>query len=103
MIARSFLIFAFSISLYSCIPKNISKKHVHQKFSTKELQRVLPNTKIAVRMPFFKVIQYRHINEKGFGIAPDVYIGTSYEAIKNGYDKKMSVAKEMIISDSKKH
>jgi len=97
MIARSFLIFAFSISLYSCIPKNISKKQVHQKFSTKELQRVLPNTKIDVRMPF-KVIQHSHINEKCIGIAPDVYIGTSYEAIKNGYDKKMSVAKEMIIS-----
>ncbi len=64
---------------------------------------ILPNTKIAVRMPFFKVIQHSHINEKGFGIVPDVYIGTSYEAIKNGYDKKMSVAKEMIISESKKH
>ena len=57
---------------------------------------VLPQTKIRVRMPLFRIIQQKHLSEKGSGIMPDIYVPTSYDAIQKGYDKKMSVVKEMI-------
>jgi C-terminal processing protease CtpA/Prc len=58
----------------------------------------LPNTHIRVNMPLFRVVQYRHSNQnKGKGIWPDIYIPTSYEALKKGYDMKMKVVKEMIL------
>ncbi|MBK7434230.1 MAG: hypothetical protein IPI66_10230 [Chitinophagaceae bacterium] len=34
--------------------------------------------------------------KNGLGVMPDVYIGTSYEALVKGYDKKMKVVMEMI-------
>ncbi len=62
----------------------------------------LPNTHIRVNMPLFRVVQYRHENQnKGKGIWPDIYISTSYEALKKGYDMKMKVVKEMILHSNK--
>ncbi len=58
----------------------------------------LPNTKVSVRLPLFRLVQYNHISEKGTGVIPDVYIGTSYDALIHGYDKKMRVAKQMILN-----
>ena len=57
---------------------------------------ILPQTKIRVRVPLFRIIQQKYLSEKGRGIMPDIYVPTSYDAIKKGYDKKMSVVKEMI-------
>jgi len=56
----------------------------------------LPQTKIRIRVPLFRIIQKKNISQKGRGIMPDVYVPTSYDAIQKGYDKKMSVVKEMI-------
>jgi hypothetical protein len=62
----------------------------------------LPNTHIRVNMPLFRVVQYRHENQnKGKGIWPDIYIPTSYDALKKGYDMKMKVVKEMIFNSNK--
>ncbi len=58
----------------------------------------LPNTKLRVRLPLFRLVQYNHIAQKGTGIIPDIYIGTSYEALLKGYDKKMQVVKQLIYS-----
>ncbi len=60
---------------------------------------ILPNTKLRVRLPLFRLVQYQHIAQKGPGVVPDIYIGTSYDALMNGYDKKMRVVKEMIRKD----
>ena len=57
---------------------------------------ILPQTKIRVRVPLFRIIQQKHISEKGRGVMPDIYVPTSYDAIQKSYDKKMSVVKEMI-------
>lgn len=57
---------------------------------------ILPNTKIRVRIPLFRIIQQKHVAEKGRGIMPDIYVPTSLDAIQKGFDKKMSVVKEMI-------
>jgi Peptidase family S41 len=56
----------------------------------------LPNTHIRVRLPLFRLVQYKHVPKDGRGVMPDIYIGTSYEALLKGYDKKMQVVMEMI-------
>jgi hypothetical protein len=61
----------------------------------------LPNTHLRVRLPLFKLVQYNHVEKNGTGVFPDVYVGTSYDALLNGYDKKMQVVKEMIFNSGK--
>lgn len=56
----------------------------------------LPNTHLRVRLPLFRLVQYKHVPKDGRGVMPDIYIGTSYEALIKGYDKKMQVVLEMI-------
>jgi hypothetical protein len=56
----------------------------------------LPNTKLRVRMPLFRLVQYNHVPKTGSGVLPDVYVPTSYEALLKGYDKKMKVVMDMI-------
>jgi hypothetical protein len=56
----------------------------------------LPNTHLRVRLPLFRLVQYNHVPKNGLGVMPDVYVGTSYDALLKGYDKKMQVVMEMI-------
>ena len=56
----------------------------------------LPNTHIRVRLPLFRLVQYKHVLKDGHGVVPDIYIGTNYDALLKGYDKKMQVVMEMI-------
>lgn len=56
----------------------------------------LPNTKLRVRLPFFKLVQFNHIEQKGTGVIPDIYIGTNWRDILNGIDTKVKVVKEII-------
>jgi hypothetical protein len=56
----------------------------------------LPNTKTRVRLPLFRLVQYNHVPKTGTGIIPDIYIGTSYDALLKGYDWKMKVVNELI-------
>ena len=57
----------------------------------------LPNTHLRVRLPLFRLVQYHHhVPKDGSGVMPDIYIGTSYDALIKGYDKKMQVVMEMI-------
>ncbi len=56
----------------------------------------LPITKTRISVPLFRIVQHEHPSMKGSGILPDVLINTSYEAIKKGFDKKLTVVKMMI-------
>lgn len=56
----------------------------------------LPITKMRVRLPFFRIVQYNHIAEKGTGVMPDIYIKPVYKDVINGTDTKMQVVKTMI-------
>ncbi len=56
----------------------------------------LPNTKLRVRLPFFRIVQYHHIAEKGTGVMPDIYIGPVYKDVVNGVDTKMERVKALI-------
>jgi C-terminal processing protease CtpA/Prc len=61
---------------------------------------VLPKTKLSVTFPLFRLVQYNHPEIKGSGIVPDIYVGTSYDALLKSYDKKLRVAKKMILEKS---
>jgi hypothetical protein len=56
----------------------------------------LPNTHLRVRLPLFRLVQYKHVPKDGRGVIPDIYVGTNYEALVKGYDKKMQVVIDII-------
>ena len=56
----------------------------------------LPHTRLRVRLPFFRLVQFNHINEKGTGIIPDVYIGPDWRDILNRTDTKLEAVQKMI-------
>ncbi len=56
----------------------------------------LPNTRLRVRLPLFRIVQYRHVTKDGLGVTPDIFIGTNYNALLKGTDKKMQTVMEMI-------
>ena len=60
----------------------------------------LPNTHLKIRLPFFKLVQFNHISEKGRGVFPDVYVPPNYQDILNGVDTKLKVVQQLI--DEKK-
>ncbi len=57
---------------------------------------ILPETKLHVRLPFFRLVQYHHIAEKGTGVIPEVYVGPNVKDIRNQVDSKMEKVKELI-------
>lgn len=64
----------------------------------------LPNTKVRVRIPLYRLVQYNHVAQKGTGVYPDIYIPTSYDAIKVGYDMKMkSIVNKILSKESVSH
>ena len=61
---------------------------------------ILPNTKVRVRLPLFRLVQYNHTAIKGTGVIPDILVPTSYDALLKGYDKKMEETKKLIKMDN---
>ncbi len=57
---------------------------------------VLPETKLHVRLPFFRLVQYHHIAEKGTGVIPDIYVGPNVKDIRSQVDSKIEKVKELI-------
>lgn len=56
----------------------------------------LPVTKLRVRLPLFKLVQYNHTPKNGRGVAPDVFIPPTVEGVKQNIDRKMEIVKAMI-------
>jgi len=57
---------------------------------------ILPNTKLRVRLPFFKLVQHNHVPKDGRGVIPDIYIPPTAEGVRKGLDRKMLIVTEMI-------
>ncbi len=57
---------------------------------------ILPNTHLRVRLPFFRIVQYHHVADKGTGVVPDIYIPPVYKDVVNGVDTKMERVIKMI-------
>ena len=60
---------------------------------------VLPGTKMRVRMPLFRLVQYRHGPKDGRGVMPDIYVPPTVDNIRKDRDGKMDKVIE-IIKDS---
>lgn len=59
----------------------------------------LPNTKVRVRLPFFKLVQFNHIPIKGTGVIPDIYVGPDWRNILKGVDTKVEKISQLIEED----
>ena len=57
----------------------------------------LPNSKLRVVLPLYRLVIDSNRIKNGHGIMPDILIKPSSPAIKNGIDSKMVAVKEMII------
>jgi hypothetical protein len=56
----------------------------------------LPNTKLRVRLPFFRLVQYHHVSEKGTGVIPDIYLKPLYNDVVKGVDTKLEWVRKKI-------
>lgn len=56
----------------------------------------LPNTKLKVRLPTFRLVQYQHISKTGTGVVPDIYVGPTVESSRKDIDRKMEFVKQLI-------
>jgi C-terminal processing protease CtpA/Prc len=59
----------------------------------------LPLTGLRMRLPFFRLVQYNHVQKDGSGVIPDIYIPPTVDGVRKGVDKKMIIVKEMIKRD----
>ena len=57
---------------------------------------ILLVTKLKVRLPLFKIIQFNHVQTKGSGVIPDILILPTVESIRLNIDKKMDYVKNLL-------
>ena len=57
---------------------------------------ILPVTKLKVRLPLFKIVQFKHVQLKGGGVMPDILIPPTLASVKENVDKKMELVKHLI-------
>lgn len=57
---------------------------------------ILPETKMRVRLPLFRLIQFRHPEMKGRGVMPDIYVPPTVENVRKNIDGKMEAVIDMI-------
>ncbi|MEO6288817.1 MAG: S41 family peptidase [Ginsengibacter sp.] len=60
---------------------------------------ILPRTRLRVRLPFFRLVQYNHIPVKGTGVIPDIYIGPNLKDVINSEDSKLEKVRKMIAGE----
>jgi len=56
----------------------------------------LPVTKLRVRLPLFKIVQFNHVPKDGRGVSPDIFIPPTAAGMINNIDRKMEIVKGMI-------
>ncbi len=56
----------------------------------------LPNTKLRVRLPMFKLVQYQHVPKTGTGVIPEIYVGPTVESLRKDIDQKMQFVIQLI-------
>jgi hypothetical protein len=62
----------------------------------------LPNTRMRVRMPMFRVVQFNHPPKDGRGVVPDVFVPPTSKAVLSLTDLKMQKAFELINEEKHK-
>ncbi len=56
----------------------------------------LPNTRIRVRIPLFRMVPDRNAPATGRGVMPDIHVGPTAESVRNGSDLKLERVKSLI-------
>ncbi|MEJ7738881.1 MAG: S41 family peptidase [Chitinophagaceae bacterium] len=56
----------------------------------------LPNSRLRMRLPKFRMVISKAAVKDGRGVQPDVFVGPSLESIRNGIDPKMEKVRELI-------
>ncbi len=56
----------------------------------------LPITKLRVRLPLFRLVQFNHVPKDGRGIPPDIFIPPTAEGVTKNIDRKMEIVKGLI-------
>jgi hypothetical protein len=59
-------------------------------------EMTLPNSRLRVRMPVFRLVMSKDIPKDGRGIMPDIYAGPTIEVIKKNQDPKMETVLRLI-------
>lgn len=62
---------------------------------------VLPKTKMKVRLPLFRIVQYKHVKKDGRGVMPDIFVPPTVENVRKNVDGKMAKVIEIIQSTKK--
>jgi hypothetical protein len=62
----------------------------------------LPNTRMRVRMPLFRVVQFNHPPKDGRGVVPDVHVPPTSKAVLSFTDLKMQKAFELISAEKQR-
>ncbi|MFT3948869.1 MAG: S41 family peptidase [Agriterribacter sp.] len=62
---------------------------------------VLPHTKMKVRLPLFRIVQYQHGAKDGRGVMPDIFVPPTAENVRKGIDGKMRKAIAIIQTTEK--
>ena len=57
---------------------------------------VLPNTRIRLKIPLFRMVMDKNLPNNGRGIFPDVEVNATPESIRLNYDNKMRVTQSLI-------
>ena len=57
---------------------------------------ILPNSKLRIVMPTYRMVMDATRKKDGKGVQPDIFCRATVEGIKKGIDLKMAKAKEMI-------
>jgi C-terminal processing protease CtpA/Prc len=57
---------------------------------------VLPNTRIRLKIPLFRMVMDKNLPNNGRGIFPDEEVGATRESIRLNYDNKMRVTQSLI-------
>ncbi len=63
---------------------------------------VLPHTRLRIRLPFFRLVQFEHVAKNGKGVLPDIEVQPTVYDVRNNVDRKMEVVKELIKTSSRK-
>ncbi|MBP6686640.1 MAG: hypothetical protein KA160_02180 [Lacibacter sp.] len=60
-------------------------------------EMILPNTKLRVRLPLYRIVNNKNYPKDGHGVLPDVEVKASAESIRQNRDPKMEKAVELIM------
>jgi C-terminal processing protease CtpA/Prc len=60
---------------------------------------ILPNTKLRMRLPLYRIVNNRQFSNNGRGVVPDVEVKATAESIRKSKDIKVEKAEELIKQD----